>query len=59
MAGTSKPNFAIACVDITARSALGNDRPGLLVVLGPILVGILLGYEAEAALLMVAPSPAF
>lgn len=53
MAGTSKPNFA-SCVDITARSALREMiAPGLLVVLGPILVGILLGYEAEAALLMV------
>jgi K(+)-stimulated pyrophosphate-energized sodium pump len=53
MAGTEEPNYA-RVVDITTASALRNMiAPGLLAVGAPILVGILLRAEAEAALLMV------
>ncbi len=53
MAGTEKPNYA-RVVDITTASALRNMiPPGLLAVSAPIVVGILLKAEAEAALLMV------
>lgn len=53
MAGTSKPDYARA-VDITARGALRSMiLPGVLAVGAPILVGILLRWEAEAGLLMV------
>jgi K(+)-stimulated pyrophosphate-energized sodium pump len=53
MAGTSKPDYARA-VDITARGALRSMIvPGVLAVGAPILVGILLRWEAEAGLLMV------
>lgn len=53
MAGTSKPDYARA-VDITARGALRSMiPPGVLAVGAPILIGILLRWEAEAGLLMV------
>ncbi len=53
MKGTQKPDYARA-VDITAQGALrAMVLPGLLAVGAPILVGILLKAEAEAALLMV------
>ena len=53
MAGTSQPDFA-RCVDITTRAALREMiAPGLLAVGGPILVGLVMGWEAEAGLLMV------
>ncbi len=51
--GKIKPDYA-ACVDITTKGALRNMiLPGLLAVLFPIVVGLLLKYEAVAALLMV------
>jgi K(+)-stimulated pyrophosphate-energized sodium pump len=53
MAGTEEPNYA-RVVDITTASALRNMiAPGLLAVGAPIVVGILLKAEAEAAMLMV------
>ena len=53
MAGTEEPNYA-RVVDITTASALRNMiAPGLLAVCAPVVVGILLKAEAEAALLMV------
>jgi K(+)-stimulated pyrophosphate-energized sodium pump len=53
LAGTSRPNYA-RVVDITTRSALRNMiLPGLLAVGAPVLVGLVLRAEAEAALLMV------
>lgn len=54
MKGTSKPDYA-ACVDIATKGALKEMvLPGLLAVVGPIIVGIALGAEAAGALLMVA-----
>jgi K(+)-stimulated pyrophosphate-energized sodium pump len=53
LAGTSRPDYA-RVVDITTRSALRNMiAPGVLAVGAPIVVGILLKAEAEAAMLMV------
>ncbi len=53
MAGTEEPNYA-RVVDLTTASALRNMiAPGLLAVSAPIVVGILLKAEAEAAMLMV------
>jgi K(+)-stimulated pyrophosphate-energized sodium pump len=53
MQGTERPDYA-RVVDITTASALRNMiAPGLLAVGAPILVGILLKAQAEAALLMV------
>ncbi|HKS71096.1 MAG TPA: sodium-translocating pyrophosphatase, partial [Ktedonobacterales bacterium] len=53
MQGTEPPDYA-RCVDISARSALRQMVvPGLLVVGTPILVGLILGPEAAAGLLMV------
>jgi K(+)-stimulated pyrophosphate-energized sodium pump len=53
MAGTSRPDYG-RVVDITTASALRNMiAPGMLAVLAPIVVGIVLKAEAEAALLMV------
>jgi K(+)-stimulated pyrophosphate-energized sodium pump len=53
MKGTERPNYA-RVVDITTASALRNMiPPGLLAVGAPILVGMVLKAEAEAALLMV------
>jgi K(+)-stimulated pyrophosphate-energized sodium pump len=53
MAGTTRPDYA-RCVDITARAALREMvAPGLLAVIFPVIVGLLLRYEAMAAFLMV------
>jgi K(+)-stimulated pyrophosphate-energized sodium pump len=53
MAGTSRPNYARA-VDISARAALREMiAPGLLAVGTPVIVGLLLGWEASGGLLMV------
>jgi K(+)-stimulated pyrophosphate-energized sodium pump len=59
MAGTVRPDYA-RCVDITARAGLREMvAPGLLPVLGPVIIGVgfnLLGLraaESVAALLMV------
>src|SRR5205814_8565855 len=53
MAGTEEPNYA-RVVDITTASALRNMiAPGLLPGGAPILVGVLLKAEAEAAMLRV------
>ena len=53
MAGTEKPDYA-RVVDITTASALRNMiAPGLLAIFAPIVVGVLLKAEAEAAFLMV------
>jgi K(+)-stimulated pyrophosphate-energized sodium pump len=53
MAGTSDPDYA-RCVDISTRSALRQMvLPGALVVVTPILVGVILGPEAAAGLLIV------
>jgi K(+)-stimulated pyrophosphate-energized sodium pump len=53
MEGSGKPDYARA-VDITAQGALrAMIVPGLLAVGVPILIGIILRAEAEAALLMV------
>ena len=53
MAGTEEPDYA-RVVDITTASALRNMiAPGLLAVAAPIVVGIVLKAEAEAAMLMV------
>jgi K(+)-stimulated pyrophosphate-energized sodium pump len=50
---TAKPDYA-RVVDITTRAALKQMvAPGLVAVATPILVGILLGYQAVAGLLMV------
>jgi K(+)-stimulated pyrophosphate-energized sodium pump len=48
------PDYA-RCVDISTRGALrAMVLPGIVAVLTPILVGVLLGPEAEAGMLMVA-----
>ena len=48
-----KPDYA-RVVDITTRAALrAMIAPGLLAVLAPVVVGLLLGYEAVAGMLMV------
>ncbi|HLU35722.1 MAG TPA: sodium-translocating pyrophosphatase [Thermomicrobiales bacterium] len=53
MAGTSKPDYR-ACVDISVRSALREMiLPGSLAVVVPILVGVILRWEAAAGMLMV------
>jgi K(+)-stimulated pyrophosphate-energized sodium pump len=53
MTGEVTPDYA-RCVDISASSALRQMIiPGILVVATPILVGMLLGPEPAAALLMV------
>ncbi|MGZ6312829.1 MAG: sodium-translocating pyrophosphatase [Candidatus Limnocylindrales bacterium] len=50
---TQRPDYA-RVVDITTRSALREMiAPGLVAVATPIVVGILLGYEAAAGLLIV------
>jgi len=54
MAGTKKPDYA-AVIDITTRGALKNMViPGVLVVAFPVIIGIILKYEALAGFLMVA-----
>jgi K(+)-stimulated pyrophosphate-energized sodium pump len=51
--GHVKPDYA-SCVDLTTKGALKNMvLPGAIAVLFPILVGVLLKYEAMAAFLMV------
>jgi len=53
MAGTSKPNYS-RCVDITTKGALKQMvLPGILAVVIPVGVGLILGAEAEAGLIMV------
>ncbi|MBI2861503.1 MAG: sodium-translocating pyrophosphatase [Chloroflexi bacterium] len=53
MAGTSRPDYA-HCVDITTGAALREMiLPGVLAVTFPILIGVVLGAEAAAAMLMV------
>ena len=50
---TQKPDYA-RVVDITTKAALREMvAPGLVAVATPIVVGLLLGYEAVAGLLMV------
>ncbi|MCC6173676.1 MAG: sodium-translocating pyrophosphatase [Chloroflexi bacterium] len=51
--GKSKPDYA-RCVDITTRAALREMvAPGVLAVGFPVVVGLLLKWEAAAGLLMV------
>ncbi len=53
MTGEARPEYA-RCVDITTRGALrAMVLPGSVAVVAPILVGIILRAEAEAALLMI------
>ncbi len=53
MAGTARPDYSQA-VDISTQAALREMiLPGLLAVGVPIIVGVVLKYEAVAALLMV------
>jgi len=53
MAGTSTPDYA-RCVDISVRSALRQMiLPGALAVVVPILVGVILRWEAAAGMLMI------
>ena len=53
MAGTSTPDYA-RCVDISVRASLREMvPPGVLAVLVPILVGVLLRWEAAAGMLMI------
>ena len=53
MAGTSKPSYS-QCVDISTRAALREMvLPGVLAVAAPIVVGLVLRWEAMAAFLMV------
>jgi K(+)-stimulated pyrophosphate-energized sodium pump len=50
---TQRPDYA-RVVDITTRAALGQMiAPGVVAVATPIIVGVLLGYQAVAGLLMV------
>lgn len=53
MAGTEKPDYSKA-VDITTQGALKQMiLPGVLAVVVPVAVGLMLGAEAEAGLIMV------
>jgi K(+)-stimulated pyrophosphate-energized sodium pump len=53
MKGTSTPDYA-RCVDISVRGALREMiPPGLLAVAVPILVGVVLRWEAAAGMLMI------
>jgi len=53
MAGTSIPDYR-RCVDISVRSALREMiAPGVLAITVPILVGVILKWEAAAGMLMV------
>jgi K(+)-stimulated pyrophosphate-energized sodium pump len=53
MAGSSRPNYE-KCVDISVRASLREMvLPGLLAVAAPILVGLILGWEAAAGMLMI------
>lgn len=51
--GKAKPDYS-RCIDISTKAALKNMiGPSLLVVLGPVAVGMVLGSEAVGGLLMV------
>jgi K(+)-stimulated pyrophosphate-energized sodium pump len=51
--GTAKPDYS-RCIDISTKAALRNMiAPSLLVVFGPVAIGLLLGSEAVGGLLMV------
>ncbi|HUS14523.1 MAG TPA: sodium-translocating pyrophosphatase [Chloroflexia bacterium] len=53
MKGTSRPDYA-SCVDVSARAALREMiAPGLLAVGTPVIIGLLMGWQAEGALLMI------
>ncbi len=53
MKGTSVPDYA-RCVDISVKSALREMiLPGALAVVVPVLVGVILRWEAAAGMLMV------
>jgi K(+)-stimulated pyrophosphate-energized sodium pump len=53
MEGTSDPDYA-AAVDISTRAALKEMfLPGMVAIAAPVLVGLILGKEAVAGLLMV------
>ncbi len=53
MKGRSKPDYS-RCIDISTRAALKNMvYPSLLIVIGPIVVGVVLGAEPVGGLLMV------
>jgi K(+)-stimulated pyrophosphate-energized sodium pump len=53
MTGEAEPDYA-SCVDISTKAALRQMVvPGILVVAAPIIVGLTLGPEAAAGLLMV------
>jgi K(+)-stimulated pyrophosphate-energized sodium pump len=53
MEGRTRPDYA-RCVDITTRAALREMvAPGLLAVATPVIVGLILKYEAAAGFLMV------
>ncbi|MFQ5802973.1 MAG: sodium-translocating pyrophosphatase [Candidatus Methylomirabilales bacterium] len=52
MEGTAKPDY-VSCVDIATRRALRSMLlPGLLVIVTPVGLGLLLGVESLAGLLM-------
>ena len=53
MAGTSRPDYE-KCVDISVQASLREMvLPGVLAVAVPILVGVILGWEAAAGMLMI------
>ena len=53
MNGTASPDYS-RCVDISTKAALKNMvYPSLLIILGPIAVGMILGAEPVGGLLMV------
>ncbi|MGD0177449.1 MAG: sodium-translocating pyrophosphatase [Candidatus Bathyarchaeia archaeon] len=53
MKGKVKPDYSL-CIDISTKAALRNMvYPSLLIVIGPIVVGVVLGAEAAGGLLMV------
>jgi K(+)-stimulated pyrophosphate-energized sodium pump len=53
MAGTSRPDYR-QCVDITTKAALREMvLPGALAIAVPVAIGLVLGHEAAAGMLMV------
>ena len=59
MDGTEKADYR-ACVDLATKRALKEMiMPGILVVLAPIMVGLILGKEAVAGMLVGALSTGF